>query len=87
MVSWVQPLGEARLLVSKFLLSSYAVEGKDLIVEYRLYNVGDKPALRVGLDDRHNFPTNFFDIERGLLQVPSLIAFAWRSELECGLAE
>jgi len=65
----MQPLGEARIVASKFLLSNYAVEGKVFVIDYRLYNVGDKPALKVILDDRHNFPTQYFEIVRGLLQV------------------
>jgi len=65
----LQPLGEARLVASKFLLSNYAVEGKEFVIDYRIYNVGDKAALKVTLDDRHNFPTGYFDNVRGLLQV------------------
>ncbi len=65
----VQQLDQARVLGSKFLLSQYAVEGKDFVIDYRLYNVGDKPATKVSLDDRHNFPTTHFEIVKGQLQV------------------
>lgn len=32
----------AHIVASKFTLSQYAVEGMDYVVDYRLYNVGDK---------------------------------------------
>ncbi|VDO36462.1 unnamed protein product [Brugia timori] len=59
----------AHIVASKFTLSQYAVEGMDYIIDYRLYNVGDKAALRVALDDRDGFPTQTFDVIQGLLQV------------------
>uniref|UniRef100_A0A914WM16 Translocon-associated protein subunit beta n=1 Tax=Plectus sambesii TaxID=2011161 RepID=A0A914WM16_9BILA len=65
----VQELGAARVLASKFFLSQYAVEDKDYVVDYHLHNIGDKAALKVTLDDRHSFPTQTFEIVRGLLQV------------------
>lgn len=43
----VQELGMARIVASKFMLSQYAVENKDFIVEYKLYNVGDKASFRI----------------------------------------
>ncbi|VDK60979.1 unnamed protein product [Onchocerca ochengi] len=59
----------AHIVASKFTLSQYAVEGMDYVIDYRLYNVGDRAALRVALDDRDGFPTQAFDVIRGLLQV------------------
>ncbi|VBB29458.1 unnamed protein product [Acanthocheilonema viteae] len=59
----------AHIVASKFTLSQYAVEGMDYVIDYRLYNVGDRAALRVALDDRDGFPTQAFDVVRGLLQV------------------
>lgn len=32
----------AHIVASKFTLSQYAVEGMDYVIDYRLYNVGDK---------------------------------------------
>ncbi|CAI2355569.1 unnamed protein product [Caenorhabditis sp. 36 PRJEB53466] len=60
---------DAFILAHKQPLSTYAVENMDLVLEYGLYNVGDKPAHKVTLDDRHSFPTNSFEIVKGLLHV------------------
>jgi hypothetical protein len=35
-------IGSARLVVHKHLLSQYAVQDKEVVVEYTLYNIGDK---------------------------------------------
>uniref|UniRef100_A0A8C5W1U3 Signal sequence receptor subunit 2 n=1 Tax=Microcebus murinus TaxID=30608 RepID=A0A8C5W1U3_MICMU len=40
----------ARLLASKSLLNRYAVEGRDLTLQYNIYNVGSRLALPVRLD-------------------------------------
>lgn len=32
----------ARLVASKFLLSQYAVEEKEFVIDYHIYNIGDK---------------------------------------------
>uniref|UniRef100_A0A2K5KC65 Signal sequence receptor subunit 2 n=1 Tax=Colobus angolensis palliatus TaxID=336983 RepID=A0A2K5KC65_COLAP len=40
----------ARLLASKSLLNRYAVEGRDLTLQYNIYNVGSRLALPVLLD-------------------------------------
>uniref|UniRef100_A0A7N4NL20 Signal sequence receptor subunit 2 n=1 Tax=Sarcophilus harrisii TaxID=9305 RepID=A0A7N4NL20_SARHA len=37
----------ARLLASKSLLNRYAVEGKDLTLQYNIYNVGSRLASPV----------------------------------------
>lgn len=73
----------ARILVSKFFLSQYAVEEKDYVVDYRLYNNGDKPALKVSLDDRHSFPTQTFEIVRGLLQVLQIYEYTLLISICC----
>lgn len=36
----------ARLLASKSLLNRYAVEGRDLTLQYNIYNVGSRSAAR-----------------------------------------
>jgi len=57
------------MLASKFLLSRYAVEEKEFVVDYRLYNVGDKTATKVTLDDSLNFHAQYFEIIKGALIV------------------
>ncbi|CAL2052822.1 hypothetical protein CAEBREN_20265 [Caenorhabditis brenneri] len=60
---------DAFILAHKQPLSTYAVENMDFVLEYGLYNVGDKAAQKVTIDDRHSFPTNSFEIIKGLLHV------------------
>jgi len=60
---------DAKILASKFLLSRYAVEDKEFVVDYRLYNVGDKMATKVTLDDSTNFHAQYFEILKGVLSV------------------
>uniref|UniRef100_A0A914PSJ9 Translocon-associated protein subunit beta n=1 Tax=Panagrolaimus davidi TaxID=227884 RepID=A0A914PSJ9_9BILA len=62
-------LNTARLLVSKQSLSQYAVENMDYVIQYDIFNIGDQPAVQVVLDDRNSFPTQSFEIVKGLLQV------------------
>ncbi|CAK5078738.1 unnamed protein product [Meloidogyne enterolobii] len=50
-------------------LSEYAVENMDFVIEYVLYNVGDRTALKVTMDDRNSFPTQSFEIVKGFLHV------------------
>lgn len=38
-------LGMARIVASKQLLSQYAVQDKEFVVQYNLYNIGDKVNL------------------------------------------
>ncbi|XP_073493719.1 translocon-associated protein subunit beta isoform X2 [Phyllobates terribilis] len=58
----------ARLLASKTLLNRYAVEGKDLTLQYNIYNVGSSAALDVELSD-DSFPPEDFGIVSGMLNV------------------
>ncbi|KAI6201938.1 Electron transfer flavoprotein, beta subunit [Aphelenchoides besseyi] len=62
-------LDSARILALKTGLSQYAIEGMDFVFEYSLFNTGDRTALKVSLDDRHSFPTQAFEVIKGLLQV------------------
>uniref|UniRef100_A0A915MIZ2 Electron transfer flavoprotein subunit beta n=1 Tax=Meloidogyne javanica TaxID=6303 RepID=A0A915MIZ2_MELJA len=64
-----KPLNSARILTSKFTLSQYAVENMDFVIEYILYNVGDRTALKVTMDDRNSFPTQSFETVKGFLHV------------------
>uniref|UniRef100_A0A5S6QKV4 Uncharacterized protein n=1 Tax=Trichuris muris TaxID=70415 RepID=A0A5S6QKV4_TRIMR len=59
-----QELKNAKILASKSLLSSYAVERKELVISYSLYNIGDKAALDVELKDG-NFLESQFRFVRG----------------------
>ncbi|KAF7238405.1 Translocon-associated protein subunit beta [Varanus komodoensis] len=58
----------ARLLASKSLLNRYAVEGRDLTLQYSIYNVGSSAALEVELSD-DSFPPEDFGIVSGMLSV------------------
>uniref|UniRef100_A0A8D0C622 Signal sequence receptor subunit 2 n=1 Tax=Salvator merianae TaxID=96440 RepID=A0A8D0C622_SALMN len=58
----------ARLLASKSLLNRYAVEGRDLTLQYNMYNVGSSAALEVELSD-DSFPPEDFGIVSGMLSV------------------
>jgi len=60
---------DAKILASKFLLSRYAVEEKEFVVDYHLYNVGDKLAMKVKLDDTVNFHAQYFEVLKGSLSV------------------
>ncbi|KAK3585323.1 hypothetical protein CHS0354_040272 [Potamilus streckersoni] len=55
-----------RLLASKNVLNQYLVEGRDLTIEYRIYNIGGSAALDVKLED-DTFPEADFDISSGSL--------------------
>ncbi|XP_052101789.1 translocon-associated protein subunit beta-like [Mytilus californianus] len=58
----------ARLLASKNILNQYLVEGRDLTVEYKIYNIGASAALDVSLRD-DGFPEADFEVIRGNLEV------------------
>lgn len=59
---------EARLLASKNILNQYLVEGKDLTIEYKIFNVGSKVATEVKLNDA-SFPEDSFKGVSGSLKV------------------
>jgi hypothetical protein len=56
-------------MINKLIYIQYAVENMDYVIEYNLYNVGDRAALKVSLDDRNSFPTQSFEIVKGMLNV------------------
>lgn len=55
---------EAHLLSSKNVLSEFPAEGKDLTVQYRIYNIGSSSALSVVLKDE-SYPAEQFEFVRG----------------------
>ncbi|KAK3097840.1 hypothetical protein FSP39_013701 [Pinctada imbricata] len=58
----------ARLLASKNILNQYLVEGRDLTVEYKIFNIGGSAALNVNLKEE-GFPQGDFEVVKGNLQV------------------
>lgn len=60
--------GGPHLLISKVILNEYTVEGKDLTIQYSLYNVGEGAAQSVTLEDS-TFPPEEFTLVQGLLTV------------------
>jgi len=58
----------ARLLASKNLLNVYLVEGKDLTVQYDIYNIGASSAIDTELTDR-SFAEADFEVLHGSLSV------------------
>jgi len=58
----------ANLLVSKVVLNKYLVQGKDLTIEYNIYNVGDGAAYQVMLRDA-TFPPSDFQPISGMAEV------------------
>ncbi|XP_064391244.1 translocon-associated protein subunit beta-like [Halichondria panicea] len=61
-VSYATP----HLLVSKMILNEYVVEGKDLTIQYSVFNVGTSPAQTVTLED-DSFPKDEFVPVSGML--------------------
>lgn len=58
----------ARLLAAKRVHNLYLVEGRDIVVQYSVHNVGQAAAINVQLTDS-GFSTEDFDIAGGQLQV------------------
>lgn len=61
-------VSEARLLVQKRILNRYLVEGRDIIVDYNIYNVGGSAALDVRIVD-NSFGGGDFQVVSGLLDL------------------
>jgi len=55
----------ARLLIEKKILNKYLVEGRDIVVHYNIYNVGESAAVNVQISD-DSLPSEHFDIVNGL---------------------
>ena len=60
---------DAFLLIGKSPQSMYAVENMDFVIEYGIFNTGDRAAKKVILNDQRGFPTQAFEIVKGLLNV------------------
>uniref|UniRef100_K1QZ50 RNA-dependent RNA polymerase n=2 Tax=Magallana gigas TaxID=29159 RepID=K1QZ50_MAGGI len=58
----------ARLLASKNVLNQYLVEGRDLTVQYTIFNIGGSAALDVNLKEE-SFPEQDFEVVKGNLNV------------------
>lgn len=54
----------AKLLISKKILNNFLVEGRDVIVQYALFNIGKLTAVDVRLSDA-NFPVDDFEMVAG----------------------
>lgn len=54
----------ARLLVEKRIMNKYLVEGKDIVVNYHLYNVGKQAATSISVTDQSLSP-DYFDTISG----------------------
>lgn len=63
---WAAETGPARLLVSKNVLNNIIVQGKDLSIEYKIYNVGESAATKVVLSDK-SMPAEDFSLVMGSL--------------------
>lgn len=61
-----EEVSEARLLIQKRILNKYLVEGRDIIVDYNIYNVGGSAALDITLMDSSFHPAHF-QVTSGLL--------------------
>ncbi|RWS29711.1 signal sequence receptor beta-like protein [Leptotrombidium deliense] len=60
-----QTASPARLLIEKKILNKYLVEGRDIVVHYNIYNVGESAAVNVQISD-DSLPSEHFDIVNGL---------------------
>ncbi|KAK4299692.1 hypothetical protein Pmani_028050 [Petrolisthes manimaculis] len=58
----------ARLLAAKRVHNLYLVEGRDIVVQYSVHNVGQAAAINVQLTDS-GFSTEDFEVAGGQLQV------------------
>ncbi|CAG0901545.1 unnamed protein product [Darwinula stevensoni] len=83
-LSLADDVSPARLLVAKRLLNNMLVEGKDLLVQYGLYNVGGQAGLDVRLIDL-GFPPDDFEHVVGEHSV-RFTAWMWPSTLKAAFS-
>lgn len=72
-VAGQQTTTNAKLLVDKEILNKYFVEGRDIVVNYHLINVGGSKARDVKVID-DSFPSDRFEIVNGFTKftIPSI---------------
>ena len=63
----------ARLLIEKKIMNKYLVEGKDIIVNYHIYNVGDVAAKDIVVSDA-SLDSQYFAVQSGVssFSIPKL---------------
>lgn len=68
-----QTTTNAKLLVDKEILNKYIVEGREIVVNYHIINIGGSPARDVKIID-DTFPSDRFEIVAGYtrLTIPSV---------------
>ncbi|GBN71825.1 Translocon-associated protein subunit beta [Araneus ventricosus] len=66
--TYADELSPPRLLLHKRLLNKYLVEGRDVVVDYNIYNIGESAAYRVQLRDA-SFPSSDFETVVGFLNM------------------
>ncbi|PAA69121.1 hypothetical protein BOX15_Mlig020275g1 [Macrostomum lignano] len=57
----------AQIVALKTILNNLVVKGKDITVQYDLYNVGSKAAQNLQLEEE-GFPSDYFELKAGLLR-------------------
>ncbi|KAI1283061.1 Translocon-associated protein subunit beta [Halotydeus destructor] len=68
-----EPSSPARILVEKKILNTYLVESRDIVVNYKIFNVGGSPAVDVTISDA-SLPTDHFETVGGVTKftIPTL---------------
>ncbi|KAG8182659.1 hypothetical protein JTE90_019684 [Oedothorax gibbosus] len=67
-IAFADELSPPRLLVHKRLLNKYLVEGRDVVADYNIYNIGESAAHNIVLKDS-SFPESDFETIIGFLNM------------------